>query len=379
MSWLTQMIPWLARRGPRRRPRLPTRRGTCRLTLELLETRDVPSVLVVTNNSDSGAPGDGSLRGEIAAAQSGDTIRFDGSLHGQTITLTQGRPLELSKDLAILGLGADQITISGGNATEVFKIDSGATDTLDQLTIANGFAVGIRNDGTLAVDHSTLTGNSNGITNGATLTVDHSTVSGNSGLGIFNAGILTVEFSTLSDNQGGGISNDDGGTLTVDHSTLSGNSAFEGGGIRNGNGTVTVEYSTLSGNRADNLGGAIFNNTVTMTVDHCTLSDNSAGFGGGGIFNEGGLTVEYTTFSGNSAFQGGGILNLVVAMTVDNSTLSGNSAFQGGGIFNNFGSTVNADYSIICDNTQTFPGPGADVFNLGILNQDHSEICDLGP
>ena len=48
--------------------------------LETLEDRTVPSTLMVTNNLDTGVPGDGSLRGEIAAAQSGDTIKFAHSL-----------------------------------------------------------------------------------------------------------------------------------------------------------------------------------------------------------------------------------------------------------------------------------------------------------
>jgi hypothetical protein len=55
----------------------------------VLEGRALPSTLAVTNTSDTGVSGDGSLRGEIAAA-SGDTIEFAGSVHGQTITLTSG-------------------------------------------------------------------------------------------------------------------------------------------------------------------------------------------------------------------------------------------------------------------------------------------------
>jgi hypothetical protein len=56
--------------------------------LEALEDRTVPSTLIVINVLDTGALGDGSLCGEIAAAQSGDTINFAPSLLGQTITLT---------------------------------------------------------------------------------------------------------------------------------------------------------------------------------------------------------------------------------------------------------------------------------------------------
>ena len=56
--------------------------------LEALEDRTVPSTLTVTSAADSGP---GSLRAEIAAASSGDTIRFDQDLVGQTITLKRDR------------------------------------------------------------------------------------------------------------------------------------------------------------------------------------------------------------------------------------------------------------------------------------------------
>src|SRR5947209_7816585 len=65
------------------------------LLLELLEGRTLPSTLTVLNNADNG---DGSLRALLASAGSGDAIRFDPSLAGQTITLTSGE-LVLNKSL----------------------------------------------------------------------------------------------------------------------------------------------------------------------------------------------------------------------------------------------------------------------------------------
>src|SRR5262245_14332687 len=82
----------ISARGMLRRPK-----GS-RLHLEALEDRTVPSTLTVTNNLDTGALGDGSLRGEIAAAQSGDTVNFAPSLLGQTIRLTGGE-LAITKNL----------------------------------------------------------------------------------------------------------------------------------------------------------------------------------------------------------------------------------------------------------------------------------------
>src|SRR5260370_11556673 len=107
--------------------------------LEALEDRTVPSTLIVTSPADSGP---GSLRAEIAAAQSGDTIDCAPSLAGQTITLTSGE-LAIKTSLNIEGLGADQLTISGNNATRVFDISGSTTNVeIADLTIADGLATG---------------------------------------------------------------------------------------------------------------------------------------------------------------------------------------------------------------------------------------------
>src|SRR5215831_18952787 len=101
MSFFPQLARWLGRRGPRR-PVTPIRRARLRPTLEALETRDLLSTLTVTNLLDTGVSGDGSLRGEIAAAASGDRIVFARSLADQTITLEAANgPLVLGKDLTI--------------------------------------------------------------------------------------------------------------------------------------------------------------------------------------------------------------------------------------------------------------------------------------
>jgi uncharacterized protein (TIGR03118 family) len=108
--------------------------------LEVLEDRTVPSTLTVTNNSDTGVPGDGSLRGEIAAAQGGDTIQFAYTLLRQTITLTNGE-LAISKSLNIEGFGAPWLTVSGNNASRVFDVSGSTTNvTISGLTIADGLA-----------------------------------------------------------------------------------------------------------------------------------------------------------------------------------------------------------------------------------------------
>jgi hypothetical protein len=114
------------------------------------------------NNADSGP---GSLRAALADASSGDTIDFDDSLRGQTITLTSGE-LALRTDLDIEGPGAADLTVSGNHASRVFSIVDRFTVAISGLTIADGFDPGAGggiyngNGGTLTLTGSTLSGNS---------------------------------------------------------------------------------------------------------------------------------------------------------------------------------------------------------------------------
>ena len=111
---------WL--RGGRKWGLMPCRNSCPRPSsvpqLLVLEDRTLLSTLTVLNNADSGA---GSLRDTVAAAQSGDTIVFDPSLMNETITLSSG-PLAVSSNLWIDGLGANQLAISGNNASQLFTL-----------------------------------------------------------------------------------------------------------------------------------------------------------------------------------------------------------------------------------------------------------------
>lgn len=261
----------------------------------------MPSTLTVTNNFDSGA---GSLRAEIAAAQSGATIVFAPSLDGQTIKLTSGE-LHVSQNLTIQGPGLSNLTVSGGGVSRVFEVD-GATTTvsLSGLTIGQG-------DG---VAGTAFDGESGGILNFGTLTVSGCDVVGNtaknSGGGIYNAGTLTVSGSELLSNvstDGGGIFNAQGGTLKVNSESLLGNYDYgdlgneaynDGGGIYNA-GTATIANSTLDYDWTDGNtygGGAIYN-VGTMKVTGCTFTaDGFLPFpngddGTGGIYNASGATL----------------------------------------------------------------------------------------
>jgi predicted outer membrane repeat protein len=237
---------------------------------------DVDTPLTVTNTNDSGP---GSLRSILTSATSGDTVIFDSAISGQTIYLAS--TLTISNNLTIDGSALDpQITISGDSDNDgtgdvqVFSFSSGATVTLNSLTITKG-------------SNSTAAGIFNA--SGATLTITNSTLTDNATTG----------------GPGGGIRND--GTLTVTTSTFSYNSAFggSGGGIRN-IGTLTVANSTFSNNTTTGSGGGIYNVSgfVSLTITNSTFSGNSAASQGGGIYYSGGVLNYANTMIANSVSGG---------------------------------------------------------------------------
>jgi hypothetical protein len=85
--WSSQNRPERRLRPRRTRRARAYRKRGFHPRLAYLEDRTVLSTLTVLNSLDSGA---GSLRDTIAAAKSGDTVRFANALKGQTITLTSG-------------------------------------------------------------------------------------------------------------------------------------------------------------------------------------------------------------------------------------------------------------------------------------------------
>lgn len=338
-------------------------------TVEMLESRVLPSSIVV--NSTSGGQDYAStvtvgqldpattavtLRDAINAAnntQGADTISFDASIFPPssstptTITLSGGTILEFtdkSGATTIDGLGAGQVAVSGNGLSTVFMIDAGVSATIEGLTITGGQA---------SVAYGTGNKAGGGIYNAGTLVLEGDAITGNAaatyGGGFFNdGGSVTVADSTLTGNSaqfGGGFFN--AGTVTVSESTLAGNSASSSGGGFYSQGTVTLTCSTLAGNSAAACGGGFYSNN-TATVTACTLSGNSAGSDGGGFFNSRNVTVTQSTLAGNSAQFGGGFTNFGAA-AVAASTIAGNFAQSGGGI-GNLG-TVTLSGTILAGNT----------------------------
>jgi hypothetical protein len=253
---------------------------------------------LLDENDGNVSAGDISLREAIAFSNVGDNISFASSLAGGTIILTQG-DLVIDKGLTITGLGADQLTISGNNASRVFKIDDGQSSAskvvIDGLTIANGF-------------------------------LNESLGSQSRGAGIFNAESLTLTHTVIRDNKalfGGGI--DSSGNLSIANSTINNNFAtLGGGGISSGSteGTVHVTAlanTTISGNKTNAEGGGIYNGaTSRLIINSSTLHQNTAALAGGGIASS---TVTTSAINGTT---GQSINNTIIAGNLDNDSSNGN-------------------------------------------------------
>jgi hypothetical protein len=249
------------------------KRPTCRLRLEALEDRWLPSTLTVLNNLDSGP---GSLRAEIAAAANGDTIAFAPALKGQTITLAS--QLTINKSLDIEGLGAAKLTVSGNKASRVFDIQGGAAVTIAGLTIANGLVIsdaggGVKNEP------------------GATLFLANDTLANNTAYGI-----------------GGGLWNQIGGTVNISNSLFVGNKAL---------GSVTFIYPGEGFTGDGTAEGGAIDSDGTAVVRHSAFTDNlvqgvtgtdgtGGGAHGGGLAADGTLTVTACAFTDNQAIAADG-------------------------------------------------------------------------
>jgi hypothetical protein len=285
-TWLQAITRKTTTGAPTRRGAKRTRPRRAVLGIEALEDRTVPSTLTVTNSLDTGVMGDGSLRGEIAAAAGGDTINFDPSLAGQTIALTRGE-LAIAKSLDIEGLGADQLTISGNSASRVFDVSAGVTVTLAGMTITGGLA-----NGSAAVRASA----GGGILNLGSLTLTDDVVSNNQAVGDPHASAL----GRVGGAVGGGLANL--GTLIISGNTFNGNQAL-GADHSSGNSAGNAIGGAILTTVAASITDSQFNFNVAQAGSNCSGNLCASGTGGA-IQNSGSLSVAGSTFSANLAIGG---------------------------------------------------------------------------
>jgi hypothetical protein len=359
------------RKQPREQSSLSSGLAALGLTLASMPCA-VAAVFTVTSAGDPGAAGL-SLRQAVAMANSpSDVVEFDPSLVGSTITLTQGY-IYSDTGVTIVGPGADKLTISAGNATEVLRINfahevaaapseiSGLTLTGGAVTLLGGGAI-YASDSSVYVHDSVVTGNSGrfgaiyvrGLQGDAiTAHFKNVVVSNNSGaatgvtsvIGLNGASDMTasIENCTISSNPGGAIYAGQGVDVTVSGSIISGNGGSSGGAIRAYKSkSLTVTYSTISGNSSVGDGGGIWSNGTPVTIAATRITGNTAGGDGGGMLLTGSGIVQVTAseISANSAYDYGGGIDVrnSTSLTIQRSLISGNqltdftSGARGGGL-----------------------------------------------
>jgi hypothetical protein len=255
----------------------------------------------------------GSLRHAIEQAQSGDTIDFDPSLTGSTITLTNGAFI-IDKTLVIIGLGEHNLSLSGNDQFALFKITPDGNLSLSGVTITKGEVKrferepggAVYNEGVFSAQNITITRNgAGGLYNLGTLTLSQTSITNNhaytdlypGGAGaINNTGTAIFNECTIDNNRSysyylsyngiGGISNS--GTMKIYNSTISRNYVI---GISN-SGTIDLINSTVSNNNGggkSSVAGGISNRGI-LKMEYCTIahniSDNGVTCAGSGIINE---------------------------------------------------------------------------------------------
>jgi len=378
------------------------------------------SSLVVTNTADSGA---GSLRQVISDSVIDGIITFDSSLTG-SIILTSDE-LVISRNLTIDGLGASVTIIDGNNMFRIFRITTGASVELRNMTITNGNGGNTREnivgtpgagilvelEGKLQLIDAEVTNNNTKLISargggifidGAHAVLTRVLVSGNTasqGAGILiDFGSLDVFDSTISNNtaiiNAGGISIISA-TSTISNSIIDQNSATDansnGGGISvtpymsGDSASVDINLTTIKNNTSGNAGGGIYINDAIATLRQVKISGNSASQGGGILIDFGSLNIFESFISKNIAIQNsGGISILSATSTIINSTIDQNSATDpgsnGGGISisprtTGDPTTVNLSFSTITNNNTGNEGGGIFSNNGITLNIRNSIVA----
>ena len=373
------MNAFLKTMWPRRQPR----RCSCLLAIAILLFSLYPvsaANQVVTDPGDNG--GGNQLRAKINAAQSsgGGTITF--SIGTVTIVLANGVLPTITTNVTVDGGG--KVTISGANTSSILAVNSGATLTLNNLTITKALNAGsnggaIQNFGTLNINNCMFTENqtSAAFSGGAILSLGPLNITnsefasnraGNGGALYprFSPAVTTINNCNFHDNTtlnttngwGGAMLVWDGAQVSVQNSQFTSNMAnsgdFSSSTIDRGgaiyvtfNSSLTVDSSQFASNSAF-FGGALYVDAGgSLTLTGSELHDNSIGIfdgtqGGGAIYNLGTLMADNDQMHDNHADGAGGAIDNVFSGSaqVTNSVLRHNSAGGGGAIENTGDATV---------------------------------------
>ena len=182
--------------------------------------------------------------GTCAAGSPGADAIDLSTITGQTITLAGTQLPTVTSAITIQGEG---VTVDGDNKSRLFAVNGAAADlTIDRMTLSGGSAV--EGGGVFA-------------RNNATLNLANSTVSGNT-----------------ASKYGGGVYAGIGATVSLTNSTVSGNLANKGGGVYAiFSATANLTNSTVSGNLATSGGGIRARNNATANLTNSIIANSTGG------------------------------------------------------------------------------------------------------
>lgn len=316
---------WFLKREHSRPPQ--NDRGKCRarLSVELLESREVPAgglawAINTTNDTPDANPNDGvpldaagkvSLRAAIQQANSTGpinsyTFTFDPVVFAGQKTITLNTALDtFAVNIVLTGTGAQNLTIVGGGTSGVFHISNTSNSRITDLTIRDG------------VNNANVTdGRGGGVDNRGVLTLENVKVincqASEEGGGIFSSGNLTLTSCSLLSNRTTGIGQGYGGGLgvggdpriTITNTEIAYNtSTSRGGGISIRNTAVVnvTNSSSIHDNNA-NYAGGVYNSAATFSMSGGSIRANQATMDGGGLMQSGGSsTLTGVAIESNSA------------------------------------------------------------------------------
>ncbi len=273
------------------------------------------SKITVTNTSSS-ASTKGSLAWAVKQAEThhgADTIVFDKSLKGKTITLSN--TLVLTQDTTIKGdingdhkadiiISGDSDNIHGASAGDVrlFEIGAGATVSLNGLVLKGGYDHGANYQGEEAAS---------AVLNNGTLTISDSAVTGNVAIGGTGptsyqpAGYKGFDAATILSH----------GKLTVTNTSFSGNSATGGQGGFGDHDHATNDGA--GGGNGGNAASAILQLAQSLTLSGVTLGTGTATGGAGGPGGVGAYgESDSTSGNGGNGGNGGYAASIIVASSI---------------------------------------------------------------
>lgn len=312
--------------------------------------------------------GAGAKQSIIDGKENGRVFRITGitaaaNVTIEGVTITGGKTLASDEDgggiklefFSTLSLIDSLVTDNQANDGGGLHLSFLSTLKLDRSTIRdntaddNGGGIHLELNSTATLAHSHVIDNraasGGGIFNAkdCTLALAHSTLSGNAaddnGGGIHNNQTMFVTYSFITGNHadanatghgnGGGIFNNERGAI-ITHSHITNNTAVHGGGIFSNTGSLAISHSTIARNLAQDDGGGLFNNVVA-TIAHSSITNNVADHNGddvgngGGIFNNGTVILDHTPVRANKAVKGNAVYNEDTLLLMGNVTFEGNN------------------------------------------------------